>query len=365
MKKRVVSSLMAVFMLVALFAAGCSSGAATETTTAAAAAEAATTTAAQSSETAAPASAEMTRVTLQLKWLPQSQFMGYYVAKAKGYYKDEGIDIEILPGGSDIIPEQQVYNGVADIGVTWVSSLLKYQSQGWELKHVAQVFQKSAMLLVSKASAGIKSPADLKGKKVGSWFGGNEYEIYALLEANGIDREKDLKLVQQDFTMNQLLKGEIDAASAMTYNEYGLLLESDLKDSDLSVINMNDAGVAMMEDCLFVKADWLAKNEDLYVRFLRASIKGWAEACADPEAAGKIVFDADQSVSLEHQVYMAKEIAKLVVPEGFDPAKIGYIDMNAIKQTADIALKYGLLTKEADLSETTITGKYWEMATSK
>ena len=193
----------------------------------------------------------------------------------------------------------------------------------------------------------------------------NEYEIYALLEANGIDREKDLKLVQQDYTMNQILKDEIDAASAMTYNEYGLLLESGLKDSDLSVINMNDAGVAMMEDCLFVKSDWIAANEDLFVRFLKASIKGWADACKDPEAAGKVVFDADQSVSLEHQVYMAKEIAKLVVPEGFDPAKIGYIDMSAIKQTGDLALKYGLLSEPADLSETTITGKYWEKATGK
>ncbi len=361
MKKRSLCSLLALLMLISLAAVGCGAGASTPTTTAAVTTQADGTTQAPAETTAGP----LEKVTLQLKWLPQSQFMGYYVAKAKGYYEAEGIDLEILPGGSDIIPEQQVYNGVADIGVTWVSSLMKYQAQGWELKEVAQIFQKSALLLVSKASAGIKTPADLKGKKVGSWFGGNEYEIYALLEANGIDREKDLKLVQQDFTMNQILKGEIDAASAMTYNEYGLLLESGLKDSDLSVINMNDAGVAMMEDCLFVTADWIKAHEDLYVRFLKASIKGWADACADPEAAGKVVFDADQSVSLEHQVYMAKEVAKLVVPEGFDPAKIGYIDMDAIKQTGDIALKYGLLTKPADLTETTITSKYWETATAK
>ncbi|MCX7658672.1 MAG: ABC transporter substrate-binding protein, partial [Oscillospiraceae bacterium] len=129
-----------------------------------------------SSESSSSANEKLDKMTLQLKWLPQSQFMGYYVAKVKGYYEDEGIDLEILPGGSDIIPEQQVYNGVADVGVTWVSSLLKYQSQGWELKETAQIFQKSAMLLVSKKTTRINSPADLKGKKVGSWFGGNEYE---------------------------------------------------------------------------------------------------------------------------------------------------------------------------------------------
>lgn len=363
MKKRKLGALLVLLMFVTMVAAGCSSKTepAKETTTGVTEA----TTAAET--TAAPVTepAQLEKVTLQLKWLPQSQFMGYYVAAAKGYYEEEGIDIEILPGGSDIIPEQQVFNGVADIGVTWVSSLLKYQSQGWGLTEVGQVFQKSAMLLVSKAATGIKTPADLKGKKVGSWFGGNEYEIYALLEANGIDKDKDLELVQQDYTMNQLLNDEVDAASAMTYNEYGLLLESGLAESDLSVLNMDDAGVAMLEDCLFVNSEWITKNEDLYVRFLKASIKGWADACADPVAAGKVVFDVDQSVSLDHQTYMAKEIAKLVVPEGFDPAKIGYIDMAAIQQTADLALKYGLLKDPAVISDSTVTSKYWELATAK
>ena len=353
MKKSKFTSLVAVIMLILMVATGCSSG------------NSAASTQGAGSEEKNPTPGKLDKVTLQLKWLPQSQFMGYYVAKAKGYYKDAGIDIEILPGGSDIIPEQQVSNGVANIGVTWVSSLMKYQSKGWGLVQVGQIFQKSAMLLVSKASTGINSPADLKGKKVGSWFGGNEYEIYALLEANGLNKDTDLKMVQQDYTMNQLLKNEIDATSAMTYNEYGLLLESGLKESDLHVINMNDAGVAMLEDCLFVNSDWIAKNEDVYVRFLKASIKGWAEACADPEAAGKIVYEADKSVSLDHQVYMAKEVAKLVVPKGFEPAKIGYLDMAAIKQTADLALKYGLLTKPAVISEATITSKYWEKATAK
>ena len=354
-KKRNLKLVLVMLLMVSLLLSACGSSepaATTETTT--------TTT---ETSTASDTPKELDKLTLQLKWLPQSQFMGYYVAAAKGYYEEEGIDIEILPGGSDIIPEQQVYNGVADVGVTWVSSLLKYQSQGWELKEVAQVFQKSAMLLVSKAETGIASPADLVGKKVGSWFGGNEYEIFALLEANGIDREKDLEMVQQDFTMNQVINGEIDAASAMIYNEYGLLLESGLAESDLNVIDMNDEGVAMLEDCLFVTDEWIAENEDLFVRFLRASIKGWADAAADPAAAGQIVYDVDNSVSLDHQIYMAEEIAKLVTPEGFDPANIGFIDMAAIQQTADLALKYGLLTEPAVLDDTTITSKYWEEAT--
>lgn len=307
---------------------------------------------------------KLDKVTLQLKWLPQSQFMGYYVARAKGYYEAEGIDIEILPGGSDIIPEQQVFNGVANIGVTWVSSLLKYQEKGWSFAQIAQIFQKSAMLLVSKSETGIKSGKDLGGKKVGSWFGGNEYELFALIESSGLNRDKDLKMVQQDYTMDQLKKGDLDAASAMIYNEYGLLLESGIAKDKLNVIDMNDAGVAMLEDCLFVNTKWAAKNGDLIARFLKASIKGWADSCKDPEAAGALVYDVDKSVSKEHQIYMAKEVAKLVVPTGFDAAKIGFIDMAALKQTADFAKKYGLLTKDADLKKA-VNDSYWKKAVGK
>ncbi len=319
---------------------------------------------AKSADTTKGKDGELQKVNLQLKWLPQSQFMGYYVAAAKGYYKDEGIDINILPGGSDIIPEQNVYNGVADIGVTWVSSLMTYQAQGYELQEVAQIFQKSGLLLTSKKATGINSPKDLVGKKVGNWFGGNEYEILALLEKYKLDKNKDLKLVQQDYTMDQVKEGSIDAASAMTYNELGLLLENGISKDDLNVINMNDEGVAMLEDCLFVNSEWASKNEDLAVRFLRASIKGWKDACADPEAAGKTVYDVDKSVSLEHQVYMAKEVAKLTSPEGFDSSKIGQIDMNAVKQTGDFLKLYNPdLAKTPVVDETTFTSKYWDKAT--
>lgn len=355
--------LVVVMVMLASMMSGCSQVEEKETVTATeSSGDATTTETTTETEAVTEEPVVLEKLTLQLKWLPQSQFMGYYVAAAKGYYEEEGIDIEILPGGSDIIPEQQVYNGVADVGVTWVSTLMKYQSQGWELMQVAQIFQKSAMLLVSKADTGIETALDLKGKKIGSWFGGNEYEIYALLEANGLDRDKDLTLVQQDYTMNQLMNDEVDAASAMIYNEYGLLLGAGYDASELKVLDMNDEGVAMLEDCLFVNSEWIAENEELFIRFLRASIKGWADASANPEEAGQIVFEVDNSVSLDHQIYMAQEVAKLVVPEGFDPKNIGFIDSQAILQTADLALRYGLLNEAAIIDETTINSTYFEKA---
>lgn len=140
---------------------------------------------------------ELTKVRLQLKWFPQTQFAGYYVAKEKGYYEEEGIDIEILPGDPDIIPEQQVANGAADIGMTWVASLLSHREEGFPLVEFTQITQKSAFLLVSKKSANINSPKDLAGKKIGAWFGGLEFEILALLDKYGIDKDKDVQLTKQ------------------------------------------------------------------------------------------------------------------------------------------------------------------------
>lgn len=349
MKKRLLALFVMIMMMTAMLI-GCGSNSSSSGSS-------------NSSDTEKKSDGGLQKVTLQLKWLPQSQFMGYYVAQQKGYYKDEGIDLQILPGGSDIIPEQNVYNGVADIGVTWVSSLMTYQAQGYNLQEVAQMFQKSGMLLVSKKEAGINSPKDLAGKKVANWFGGNEYELLALLAKYNLDKDKDLKLVQQDFTMDQLKEGSVDAASAMTYNELGLLLESGIKKDDLNIIDMNDEGVAMMEDCLFVNSDWASKNKDLLVKFLKASIKGWQDAVKDPEAAGKTVYDVDKSVSLDHQVYMAKEVAKLVAPQGFDTSKIGQIDMNAIKQTGDFLKKYNKnLAKDPVVDDTTFTSKYLDEA---
>jgi len=298
-------------------------------------------------------STKLTKVRLQLKWLPQTQFAGYYVAKEKGYYKDEGIDIEIIPGGPDIVPEQQVSNGAADIGMTWVASLLSHQEEGFPLVELAQITQKSGLLLVSKKSANINSPKDLKGKKVGAWFGGLEFEIKALLDKYNIDPDKDVELTKQGFTMDQLLNNQIDAASALTYNEYLILLESGLKAEDLNVIDMNKEGVAMLEDNLFANKDWVKDNKEVAAKFLKATLKGWKDVIKDPEGATDIVMKLvdTKSTTRDHQLNMAKEVIKLVKPDGLDESKIGYINKTSFQQTADIALKFGVIKKKPDISK--------------
>lgn len=295
----------------------------------------------------------LTPVKLQLKWVPQAQFAGYFVAKEKGYFEKEGLDVTIVPGGPDIVPEQQVANGAADIGIDWVASLLPHQEQGLPLVEIAQIFQKSGLLLISKKEAGIQSPKDLVGKKVGNWMGGNEFEDLALLKKYGLDPNKDISFVKQGFTMDQFLSGELDAASAMTYNEYQVVLEEGVPKSDLSVIDMNDEGVAMLEDNLFANKDWLAANKEIAAKFIRASIKGWQDAIDHPEAAVDAVMKETEkgSTSREHQLKMMKEVAKLVAPAGFDPGNIGTIDDAMFKQTADIAHEFGVIKKPANLKE--------------
>jgi len=314
---------------------------------------------------AAPASSgERVKVKLQLKWVPQAQFAGYYVAKEKGYYEEEGLEVEILPGGPDIVPEQQVASGVAQIGVDWVASLLAHQEQGLPLVEIAQIFQNSGLVLVSKKESGIVTGADLKSKRVGNWMGGNEFEILALFDKYGLDPNRDLQFIKQGFTMDQFLSGELDAASAMTYNEYLVVLDAGVPAEDLSVIDMNVEGVAMLEDNLFANRDWLAENKETAARFVRASIKGWKDAIADPEAAVDVVMAAVEagSTTRDHQLNMMKEVAKLVAPEGFDTAKIGDIDEAMFKQTADIALQFGVISQPADLQQA-FTKEIFEMAT--
>lgn len=296
---------------------------------------------------------ELTPITLQLKWVPQAQFAGYFVALEKGYYEEEGLDVKILPGGPDIVPEQQVANGTAQIGVNWVASLLPHQEEGMPLVQIAQIYQKSGLLLVTKKDSGIQSPADLAGKKVGNWMGGNEFEILALFDKYKLDPNSDLQFVKQGFTMDQFLAGELDAASAMTYNEYHVVLEQGVPESDLKVIDMNDEGVAMLEDNLFANAEWLADNKELAAKFVRASIKGWQEAINDPEGAVDIIMAQSEegSSTREHQLTMMQEVAKLVVPEGFDSANIGMIDKAMFQQTADIAYQFGVIKEPANLEE--------------
>src|SRR5688572_9860906 len=225
-------------------------------------------------------------VTLQLKWVTQAQFAGYYAALEQGYYDEENLDVTIKPGGPDITPEQVVASGQAEFGIDWLPALLATRDQGGDLVNIAQVFARSGMLEVTWKDSGITEVADMRGKKVGVWCCGNEFELFAALTKNGIDPKdkSDVTIVNQPFDMNLFLQRQVDAAAAMTYNELAQVLEQKNPDTGqlytldgLNVIKMSDVGTGALEDGIFVTAEWLADeaNQEIATRFLKASFQGW------------------------------------------------------------------------------------------
>ncbi|HEX9987912.1 MAG TPA: ABC transporter substrate-binding protein [Chloroflexia bacterium] len=306
------------------------------------------------SATPAAPTGQMDKVRLQLKWLHQAQFAGYYVAADKGYYKEQNLDVEILPGGPDVVPSQKVLTGAADVGIDWVGSLLANRDKGQPLVNIGQFYQSSGLYLISKKTSGINSPEDLKGKKVGVWTGGNEFEFRALMDKygfdNSIDNNKDMTIIKQGFEMESFLNDQLDAASAMVYNEYPVVLEAGMKPEEINIISYNEEGVGMLEDHTFVTETTLKEKRDVLVRFLAASQKGWIEAVKDQNGAVESVMKrADASTTnRDHQVTMMKEVAKLVMPEGLAADKVGVVDPDKFKTTADIALKFNVISKPAE-----------------
>jgi NitT/TauT family transport system substrate-binding protein len=296
---------------------------------------------------------DLDKVTLQSKWVVQAQFAGYYAALDQGYFEDEGLDVDIRPGGPDIVPEQVVLGGQADFGINWLDSTLATRDKGQNIVNIAQVFTRSGMTEVTWKDTGLDQITDLKGKKVGVWLGGNEHKLFAALNKNGIDPQKDAEIVAQPFDMELFLKRDIDAAAAMTYNELAQVLETKDADSgklhtidELNVMKMSDLGTGALEDGVFVREDWIADedNQDIAKRFLKASFRGWAYCRDDPDKCVDIVLDNGPTLGEGHQRWMMNEVNKLIWPA---PAGIGVMEPESWNITKQIALDGKVIKKPA------------------
>jgi NitT/TauT family transport system substrate-binding protein len=296
---------------------------------------------------------DMDKVTLQSKWVVQAQFAGYYAALDQGFYEDENLDVTIRPGGPDIIPEQVVLGGQAELGIDWLDSLLATRDKGQNLVNIAQVFTRSGMTEVTWADSGLDEITDLRGKKVGVWLGGNEHKLFAALNKNGMDPQKDVTIVKQPFDMNLLLNREVDAAAAMTYNELAQVLETKNPDtgqlyqiSDLNVMKMSDLGTGALEDGVFARGDWIADedNKDIAKRFLKASFRGWVYCRDNPEDCLRIVLDNGPTLGEGHQRWQLNEINALIWPA---PKGIGIMDPESFDITNEIAVSGKVISKPA------------------
>ena len=282
------------------------------------------------------------KVTIQLKWVTQAQFAGYYVAQDKGYYQAEGLDVTIKPGGPDIVPPQVIAGGGADVIIDWMPSALASREKGVALVNIAQIFKKSGMMLTCRKDSGIKSPADFRGKTLGVWFYGNEYPFLSWMSKLGIPTtggSNGVTVLKQGFNVDPILQKQAECVSTMTYNEYWQIVDAGLSPSELVVYKYEDQGVSTLEDGLYVMENKL-KNKAFVskmARFLKASIKGWNYAGDHPDEAADIVLENDDTGAQteKHQRRMMREISKLV---GNQPQGIGYLIPADYRRTVDVLM---------------------------
>ncbi|WP_087587136.1 ABC transporter substrate-binding protein [Nitratireductor soli] len=290
-------------------------------------------------------------VTLQLKWVTQAQFAGYYVAKDKGFYEEADLNVEIKPGGPDIAPVQVLAGGGADVMVDWLPSALAAREKGVPVVNIAQPFARSGLTMVCRKETGIEKPEDFKGKTLGTWFFGNEYPLYSWLSKLGIARDGSAEgatIQKIGFNVDPLLQKQADCITAMTYNEYWQVIDAGLTEDDLVVFSYTDEGVATLEDGLYVLEDKLSDPAfvDKMARFVKASMKGWQWARENPDDAAMIILDNDATGAQteKHQKRMMGEIAKLL-------GDSATLDEAAYKQTVDTLLQGGsdpVITKAPD-----------------
>lgn len=308
---------------------------------------------------------DLTPVSVVLQWVPQAQFAGYYAADALGFWEEQGLDVTIVDGGPDVAPqvEGSLPTG-PEFAVSWVPRVLAVRDEGSDLVNIGQTFQRSGTLSVSWADAPVNSPEEFAGKKIGVWDFGNEFEVTAAAVDAGLEPGVDYQKVIQPFDMSLLLNREVDAAEAMTYNEYAQVLESTNPDTgelyqpeDLVVIDYNEVGTAMLQDAIHARASWLAEdgNEDIAVKFLAGAYKGWAYCRDNPEECVQFTVNAGSTLGLGHQRWMMNEINPLIWPS---PEGIGAMPQDTWDKTVEIMLDAGLISeppsedaKRSDLTE--------------
>jgi NitT/TauT family transport system substrate-binding protein len=314
-------------------------------------------------------------VTIQLKWVTQAQFAGYYVAKDTGFYKEANLDVTIKPGGPDIAPEQVLAAGGADVVVDWMPAALAAREKGVPLVNISQTFQRSGLMLTCLKSSGVKTPADFPGHTLGVWYFGNEYPFLAWMAKLNIPTDggpKGVSVVKQGFNVDPLLQKQASCISTMTYNEYWQVIDAGFKPADLVVFKYEDEGVSTLEDGLYANGDKLrdAAFVDKLARFVAASDRGWAWAVKNPDAAATIVLDNDPTGAQteKHQKRMMGEIAKLV-----DIQKpLGYLNPADYERTVAVLLSSKstpVITKKPEGAWShavyDTSKKYWDPASAK
>lgn len=312
------------------------------------------------------------KVRVQLSWIPDAQFAGYLIARDKGFYAQENLDVTLLPGGPNVNAVQQVVTGAADMTINKVSELFAARDKGLPIKSIAQFDQRSSFPLVAFKSDGINGPQDLKGKKVGIWYGGDEYEFFALMKKVGLDPKKDVELFEQGFTMDPFLNHEYQVAMTTSFNELNVIRLTGVTDDELTIINPSDYGISIPHGALLANERWLAEdgNTDAAARFVRATLKGWDYAFEHQDEtadiAAKSALDAGGEAATKDLTQLQKmslaEMQRLHYPEGFAKEQHGRIDPAMYQNVASVVQEFGLVKKAVDVNAS-FDASIWQAAT--
>lgn len=278
------------------------------------------------------------------QWSPQAQFAGYYVAYEKGLYRKHGLDLTIIPGGPAHSPIDYLRQKKADFGSLWLCSAIEKRGQGLNLINIAQIMQKSALMLVAKKGSGIRTPQDMNGKKVGLWRDEFQIQPRALFKKYNLK----VKFIPQSFSVNLFLQGGVDVASAMWYNEFHTLLNSGLNPDELSTFFFFDYGLNFPEDGLYCLEETLQKDPEMVGAFVRASLEGWLYAFSHPEESLDIILKVMRLAGIPanrvHQRWMLARMKDLIViPEGQE--SLGRLKEGDFQRVAGELKKIGLIKK--------------------
>lgn len=261
---------------------------------------------------------------LRLQWFPQAQFAGYIVALEKGYYRERGLEVELLPAGPDLKPHQTVANGSDDIGIGVPNQVMTARANGVPLVAFAQLFQDSPNRYVLKNSNRIDSLQQLRGKEVGLWLGGDEIEFVAMLNQAGMDWE-EVKVVPQDVSVVPFLQDRYILSQVTTYNELNLLEKEGWTADKLQILSPKDYQCAIPGDLLFCTETLLRDRPEQLTQFLEASLLGWQFALKQPEETVQILLAYNPELDADSQRRQLQAVSALLTDGAAATQGLGFI----------------------------------------
>jgi len=298
--------------------------------------------------TVAPTPEPLEQVKVQLVWVKQGEFHGYFNAVEEGFYADEGLDVEIVAGGPDVNVRQVTAAGEVDFGTGNPSTTIAARSNDVPLVMVAQTFQDTFVVYIAKKARGFETIEDVEGADFGVWFGGGEFQVQLMLDKAGVGKE-NVNLAPQKFSMIEFYEDKLDVASATLHNELHVVLDAGYSMDDLTIYQASDYGAMMIEDGLFTTEEMIRDKPEVVQAFVCASLRGWKWGLQHPEEAVAHVLKHNPELEYRKQLFQVEEVNKLISKRGAAENGLGYMDPEDWEVSEEGLLLIGAIDGPIDL----------------